>query len=210
MVLRATLVAALLAPAAALAGDREVSLFSGDLAFTYGRNWSQGLNVAGLVGELKVNVLPQLAVGVRTGGSIGGGVGAGDGEGSARGYAGLPLMLKAEGTPFTSRTRPFVGLGVGVTRAAGGGAMAAVDGDSAESASWSVAGPMPTLMPEIGVDLGGFRISLVHSSLLGSSRAVEQSVEVGPSGASASSGDAPGLSGSALQVGVHFGGPRKG
>ncbi|MEZ4241005.1 MAG: hypothetical protein R3F59_33570 [Myxococcota bacterium] len=206
LVLLLTAIGLLVASPAASA--RDVSLFSGDLAFLYGRNWGQQLNVAGLAGELKLDLVPQLAIGVRAGGALGGGIGVRGAERSARGYAGLPLLLKAEASPLSSRTRPYVGLAVGVTRAAGGGAMASIEQDAARTASWSVVGPMPTVMPEIGLDLGGFRMALVHASLVGSARAVEQSYEVTADGARTSARRAPGLSGTSLQVGVHFGGPK--
>lgn len=185
----------------ALAGPaqaRDVPLFSGDVAFTYGRNWQQELNVAGIAGELKLNLLPYLAVGVRTGGALGGGLGREEG---ARGYAGLPLILKAEATPLATKVRPYVGLGLGVTRVAAGGAVVVLQTDVRNSRSWSITGPMPTLMPEVGIDLGGFRVALLHASLVGSSRATEQAI--GP-------GDyhAPNLSGTVLQLGAHFGGPK--
>jgi hypothetical protein len=183
--LRIALLATLLPAVPVLA--RDVPLVGGDLAITYGRNWSQDLNVAGVVAELEVNVLPQLAVGVRAGGALGVGLGR---TWDARGFAGLPFLAKAEATPFTSRTRPYVGLGLGVTRVAAGGTPLIVDADSE---SWSVTGPVPTLMPELGLDAGGFRIALVHASLIGTGR-LEQ---------------APDLSGTALQLGAHFGGPRR-
>jgi hypothetical protein len=191
----------------ARAGD--TPRLSGDIAVTYGRNWGQHLNVAGLAGELKVNVIPQLSVGARVGGAIGAGVGADESGGSAKAYAGMPLMLKGEVFPLASRTRPFVGLGVGVTRASGAGAVASVEETSAAASAYGVKGMMPTLMPEIGVDLGGFRIALQHSALLGSSGAVQQSLEAGAAGTTASTSRAPGLSGTTLQLGVHLGGPRK-
>ncbi|MEZ4238803.1 MAG: macro domain-containing protein [Myxococcota bacterium] len=128
----------------ALAGPaqaRDVPLLSGDVAFTYGRNWQQELNVAGIAGELKLNLLPYLAVGVRTGGALGGGLGREEG---ARGYAGLPLILKAEATPLATKVRPYVGLGLGVTRVAAGGAVVVLQTDVRNSRSWSITGPMPT------------------------------------------------------------------
>lgn len=207
--IRVALLSTLFVPASALAGER-VSLFSGDLAVTYGRNWSQELNVGGLVGELKVNVLPYASVGVRSGGTVGGAIGQGAADASARAYVGVPVMLKVEGSPFVSRTRPFVGVGVGVTRAAGGGATAATTGATAEASSYTVNGAVPTLMPEVGVDLGALRVSLVHSALVGSAGMAEgETVSAGSGGATTGSFAAPGLSGSALQVGLHLGGPKK-
>ena len=48
---------------------------------------------------------------------------------------------------------------------------------NAESAAYSVKGAFFTLMPEVGVDLRGFRISLAHSLLFGSGKSAATSVK---------------------------------
>ena len=200
------MLASLAAGPAAMAKD--TPLVAGDIALVYGRNWGQQLNVAGLVGEVKINVHDHVSVGARLGGDLGVAIGASDTAAAARGYAGLPLMAKAEVFALPSRIRPFAGLGLGMTRAAGGGVVAAVGAANAQSSSYSVAGVMPTFMPEIGVDLGKFRIALHHAVLVGSSGAVKRALEVGADGVRSENLRAPGLSGTRLQLGLHFGGPK--
>lgn len=185
---------------AARAGD--VPLLAGDIGFQYGRNWGQELMISGLVGELKLNVLPFVSVGVHTGAQLGVSVSAREGAAKAKAFTNLPLALKGELFLGTGTVRPYGGLAMGVSRATGAGAIASVD----KAASYSVSGPMPTLAPELGLDLGHFRVALTHAWLFGSARRAAASV----TGASISTdaGLAPGLSGTTLQLGAHFGGPR--
>ncbi len=173
---------------------------SGDVALTYGRNFAQGLNVAGFVGELKANVDPQIALGVRAGG----GLGAGFGASSVQGYLGAPLLLKGEGFLGRQRQRPFVGLGAGVTWVAAVGAYASPS--TATAVGYTVSGFMPTIMPELGVDLGNVRLAVSHSVLIGSDRGI--AAQLGLEGVEVGSEAVPGLSGTVLQVGGHFGGAR--
>ena len=189
----------------ACAMAEEVPAWSGDLAITYGRNFGQQLNVGGVVGELKYNVHPQAAAGVRIGTTLGAGI---DRDG-VRGYIGLPLLVKVEGFPSVQTTRPFAGLGVGTTLFNAGGVVFAQDGFEASGAAYGVTGPLFTLLPELGVDLGAIRISLSHGFLVGSAKGIAASIEASAEGAEFSDDFAyPGLGGTMLQVGVHLGGPK--
>ncbi|MEQ1505611.1 MAG: hypothetical protein ABMB14_25485 [Myxococcota bacterium] len=188
----------------AVAMANDVPTVSGDLALQYGRNWGQHLNLAGIVGEVKINVLPILAVGVRTGGQLGLGVSASESSAEAKFFSNLPLALKAEGYLGTGKTRPYAGLAVGVSRATGAGAF----GSATTASAYSVVGPMGTVMPELGIDLGMFRVALQHSLLFGSASRIAESATAGGASVSIDPKDAPSLSGTTLQLGIHFGGPR--
>jgi hypothetical protein len=179
---------------------------SGDLAVAYGRNLGQELNVAALAGELKVHVDPRLAVGVR----LASGIGLSLRESGARGYLGLPLQLKAEAFLDESRNRPFVGLGLGATPTTAAGVIVETDNANVKGLAWGVAGVIPTVMPEVGVALSGLRVALQYNLLLGSGKKAAASVQAGTAGVSADVDEAvPGLDGLMLQVGAHFGGPKK-
>jgi hypothetical protein len=184
----------------------EVPKWSGDIGIAYGRNLGQGLNIAEGAFEVKANVHPQFAAGVRIGGTLGVSVG----QGSAEAFAGLPLLLKGEGFLNDKPTRPFLGLGAGVTLTSAGGAFVAADNDSASATAYGVSGPIPTLMPELGVDLNGLRLSMQYRWLLGSANSVRASVEAGTAGTGTTVDDnVPGLSGLTLSLGAHIGGPKK-
>ena len=118
------------------------------------------------------------------------------------------MLAKTELLPTTDRSRPFVGLGAGLvfTRAAGG----RISRNGTEGEGWFVSGPLPTLMPEIGVDLGAFRVAAQYAFLVGAWAARSGSFDAGSvDSASATIGrDAPVLNGASLQLGAHFGGPR--
>lgn len=189
------------AVAGAWAADLSVA---GDLAFAYGRNTGQHLNVAALVGGLELLPDPHLGVGLRVAPALGVGVG----ENSARAYVGAPLTLRVEGFPTLERNRPFGALGLGFTPTSAGGVWVAGDGGNVESVAWAVTGRIPTLMPEVGVDLGHFRASVLWQLMLGSGRKVAASVEAGTGGVGGSvTDDVPGLNGLMVQLGGHFGGP---
>lgn len=197
-----TLLGMLFASAPARAGD--VPLFAGDIGIQYGRNWSQELMIAGLVGEFKVNVLPFVSVGARTGGQLGVSLSANATSAKAKAFTNLPIALKGEVFLGTAPTRPYAGLSMGVSRATGAGAIAT----TTSAASYAVQGPMPTLVPEIGLDLGHFRIALAHAWLVGSGRKISEGVTVSDNAVTISDDAIPNLSGTTLQLGLHFGGPK--
>lgn len=198
-----SLVVALVAASPARA---EVPKLSGDIAVTYGRNFGQRLMVASLAGELKRNVHPQIAVGGRVGGQLGAALNGG----TARGFLGMPVLAKGELFATESRTRPFLGLGAGLTFTRAAGVWLAVKNGQGEGGGWVVSGPLPTLLPEVGVDIGAFRVAAQYALLIGSANAVSAAVEIdGDGGSNATVGrEAPGLNGLVFQLGGHFGGPR--
>lgn len=199
------LAALLLAPAAQA---QEVPGWSGDIAFAYGRNFGQGLNVGGIVGEVKKNVHPQAAVGVRLGGILG--VGVNTNQGSASAYSGSPLLLKGEGFLSESPTRPFVGLGAGVTFYGAAGVVGVVNGNQQSVQAYAARGPNFTLMPELGVDIGALRLAVSHGFLIGSNRAIQASIESDGQGGTNTTTEYEtyGLGGTVFQIGGHFGGPK--
>jgi hypothetical protein len=186
-----------------LAGEAWAGSLRSDVAFAYGRNLGQQLNVAAVVAEVKATPEPHLAVGVRLAGGVGVSL---SGEG-AKAYLGAPLLLKAEGSPLTGRNRPYLGLGLGVTPTVAAGAFVRTDRANVEAAGWAVRGVIPTLMPEIGVDLSGFRLAFVYHWMVGSAKEVAAGVNAGTQGVTTSTaGEVPGLDGIFVQGGFSFGG----
>jgi len=190
--------------APAVAAD-DTTPWSGEVAATYGRNIGQGLNVGGLVGEVKKNIGGQFALGGRFGGLLG----ANMSDGGATGYAATPVLVKAEAFPSQARRRPFIGVGLGATFFSAGGVAVAGEGFGTEAAAYGAQGPLFTAMPEIGLDLGGLRIAVQHSFLMGSASSVGASLAV-PVGTEISQYDYPSLGTTTFQIGGHFGGPKSG
>ncbi len=187
----------------ASAAADDTAPWSGDLAATYGRNIGQGLNVGGLVGEVKKNLGGQFALGLRVGGLLGVGVQ----DDGATGYAGTPVLLKTEGFLNKARRRPFLGFGFGGTFFSAGGVVMAGEGLGTSAAAYGAQGPLLTAMPEVGVDLGSLRLAVQHSFLFGSADSVAASVALQLDTPIAEY-DYPSLGTTTFQLGGHFGGPR--
>jgi len=181
----------------------EVRPWSGDIAATYGRSPGQELNVGGLVGEIKKNIGSRFAIGLRAGGLLG----ANLSDGSASGYAATPVLVKTEAFPTRARHRPYLGLGLGATFLSAGGVALDGSGLGTRADAYGARGPLFTVMPDLGVDLAGFRIGVQHSFVMGTPQHV--SASLGLPGVRAHRPDTPALGTTTLQLGGHFGGPQK-
>jgi len=186
----------------ALADD--VRPWSGDIAVAYGRSVGQELNVGGLVGEVKKNLGARCAMGLRVGGMLG----ARMMDDSASGYAATPVLFKAEVFPSRARHRPYVGAGVGATFLSAGGVALDGSGLGTRAEAYGARGPLLTAMPELGIDLAGFRLGVQHSFLMGTPSTVGASLGL-PLDAPVRGYDTPPLGTTTLQVGGHFGGPQR-
>lgn len=163
--------------------------------------------VAEFGGELKTAVAPNLSVGGRIGGMIGVGLSF-DAGAEARSFVGLPLLAKADLKPFDGDTRALFGLGAGFTLLSAAGTATTISGTSLDTAAWAVTGAIPTLMPEVGVDIKRLRLAVHYNLMLGSGAAVRAAVSASPTGATATVDDnVPGLNGLQLQIGIRFGVP---
>ena len=191
------------------APSSEAPSVSSDFAFVYGRNVSQGLNVTGFALEIKKNIGTQLSVGGRLSGLIGVSLKANENSAAAKAYSASPILLKGEYAFSENSKRPYVGLGLGPTFYGGAGAVVTAEGNATQSNAYASKGPALTVMPEIGYDLGRFRIALQHNLLLGSAISVSANVTAGTTGTSTSVDyKTPGMGSTTLQIGGHWGGPK--
>jgi hypothetical protein len=150
------------------------SLFRLDMAvtgtYTHGaKSWGFG----GLV-EPKFNVLDFLAVGLRMEGSVmfWGDVRAGDSDVSMdiRGVA--AFLAKCDYYVLDAPIRPFVGLGLGMYYLGAQG----INTSQTSATIHQKAGAYFGLAPQVGIELGGFRLSVTYNAIFGAAIEVEQVV----------------------------------
>lgn len=124
----------------------------------------------GAVVEPKVNVTDQLALGLRTSALITGGGSIGEDVSIGVGIS-VAVLGKAEYFLTTSSVRPFLGVGAGYYHQVS----QSVDTSGGASAAQG-AGKYFGVAPQVGLQLGGFRLALTYNALLGAEIEVTQSV----------------------------------
>lgn len=148
-------------------------LFRTDIGFGAGNVFSQEIYAGNVSVEPKVNVLDNVAVGGRVDVLIGGGGNFG-GEGedvSVRQHVAVATLLKTDVFLTRAAVRPWVGVGVGRYAIIGQGADTGdeVQVDQNAGAYFGVA-------PQVGIELGGFRVSATYNHIVGAQVEVRQSV----------------------------------
>ena len=136
----------------------------------------QGTKGGSVAVEPKLNVMDNLAVGLRVEAMIAGGgnIGA-PGSGSVSMKENIDVATMLKGDFFLSRgsVRPWVGLGVGTYDVVGQG----VSTDSSSGASVDQkAGRFFGVAPQVGLEMGGFRLAATYNDVAKADVVVTQSV----------------------------------
>ena len=150
-------------------------LFRNDIGFGGGSVPSQEVYGGSVSVEPKVNVLDNVALGGRVEAFIGGGgnLGSeGDDSVSVKQHVAVATLLKADFFTTRAAVRPWFGIGVG---------RYAIIGQGADTGSDTVqvdqnAGAYFGVAPQVGIELGGFRISATYNHIVGAQVEVRQTV----------------------------------
>ncbi len=160
----------LLLHASPAAASKNYQLFRLDTSFHFAYTHGPGGYGGGLMLEPKFMILDQLSVGLQTGVTIYGG-GSINSTGSSVSMsvgAVVPLLAKVEFYPLHSPIRPFVGFAIGTYDiAAETVGSAGID----QRAGWVFG-----LSPEIGIELGAFRLSVSYHALIAAGIVVRQTI----------------------------------
>ena len=127
----------------------------------------------GAVVEPKLNISDQLSLGLRTSVAITGGGKIEGNSGDVSVGLGISVGALAKGEYYfsTSSTRPFLGFGAGLYY------LVSQDVDTGGGVSVSQsAGEYFGFAPQVGIQLGGFRLALTYNAMLGANYEVVQSV----------------------------------
>ena len=148
-------------------------LFRNDIGFGAGTVFSQEIYAGNVSVEPKVNVLDNVAVGGRIDVLVGGGGNlGGDGEDvSVKQHVAVATLLKADLFLTRAAVRPWVGLGVGRYAIIGQGADTGDDVQVDQNA-----GAYFGVAPQVGLELGAFRLSATYNHIVGAQVEVRQSV----------------------------------
>lgn len=148
--------------------------FRNDIGFGFANIPSQEAYGGNVSVEPKFNVLDNLAVGARVEAMISGGgsIGGPDNDNvSVKQHVAVATLLKTDYFLTRSAVRPWVGLGIG--------RYAIVGQDVGTSSDVEVrqnAGAYFGVAPQLGLELGGFRLSATYNHIIGAQVEVRQSV----------------------------------
>ena len=152
--------------------------------------------------EPKVNVMDNLAVGARFEAMVGGGgnIGApGSGEVTVKQNVAAATLLKTDFFLTRGSVRPWVGLGVGRYAIISQGTSTSSGGASVNQNAGAYFG----VAPQLGVEMGGFRIGATYNHIVGAQVEVTQSVNGSPETKKYSHDYA------SIEIGFRFGGRRR-
>lgn len=152
--------------------------------------------------EPKVNVMDNLAVGARFEAMIGGGGnlgGPGSDEVTVKQNAAVATLLKTDFFLTRGSVRPWVGLGIGRYAIISQGS---TTGSGSASVSQN-AGAYFGVAPQVGIEMGGFRIGATYNHIVGAQVEVTQSVNGSPETKKYSHDYA------SIEIGFRFGGRRR-
>lgn len=150
-------------------------LFRSDIGFGAGTVPSQEIYAGSVSVEPKVNILDNIAVGARVEALIGGGGnigGEGDEGVSVKQHVAVATLLKTDFFLTRSAVRPWVGLGFGRYAIVGQGADTGNDTVQVDQNAGAYFG----VAPQVGLELGGFRLSATYNHIVGAQVEVRQTV----------------------------------
>jgi hypothetical protein len=198
------LVGGLLVASSAEARAKNYALFRLDTGLTGSMaHDSGGYGVGGFV-EPKFNVLDTLAVGVRMEGHgmFGGDIDTGVNQNVDLDMrATAAFLAKADYYIGTGTVRPFVGLGLGLYYFAGQSLSATNINQNA--------GSYFGIAPQVGVQLGAFRLAFTYNAILGANYEVSQSAGPGGINQSVSGDQSISRNYMTLDIGFRFGGGKR-
>jgi hypothetical protein len=152
--------------------SKNYQLFRLDTSFNFAYAYGPGRYGGGLTIEPKFSVLDQLVVGAQVGVAIfgGGSINPGAVGNSVSMSVGaiLPFLAKVEYYPVHSPIRPFIGFGLGTYDVIG----QTVGGMGIDQRVGFYFG----LSPQVGIELGWFRLSVSYHALFGASWHVSQTL----------------------------------
>jgi hypothetical protein len=153
-------------------------IFRTDIGFGAATVHAQGAYGGTVSVEPKLNLMDNVAIGARFEALIGGGGnigGPGSGDVSVKMNVAVASLLKADYFLTTASVRPWVGLGIGryaiVSQGVNTGGGVSVKQN---------AGAYFGLAPQLGLELGGFRISLTYNHIVAAEVEVTQTVNGRP------------------------------
>jgi hypothetical protein len=147
-------------------------LFRTDIGFGAASVYEQEAYGGSVSVEPKMNILDNLAVGGRVEAMIGGGGNIGGDDVSVKQNVAVATLLKTDFFLTRAAVRPWVGLGIGRYAIVSQGTET---GDSTASVEQN-AGAYFGVAPQIGVELGGFRIGATYNHIIGAQVEVRQTV----------------------------------
>jgi hypothetical protein len=159
----------------AAAAAENYRLFRFDLGGVYTFMYSTGDQGGGLLLEPMFNITDQLSVGLRQEISFAGGGSFGPSGSSLNVRAQSTSLAKGEFYLTPGPVRPFVGLSAGMYYIA---AMSMKD-SSAETTVKELGGTYFGVAPQLGVELGFFRLSFLYEAILGAYAEARQTVTTG-------------------------------
>ena len=148
-------------------------LFRTDIGFGAANIPSQEAYGGNVSVEPKVNVLDNLAVGGRVDVMISGGgnIGSESDDVSIKQHVAVGTLLKTDFFLTRSAVRPWVGFGIGRFAIVGQGASTGDDVEVKQNA-----GAYFGVAPQIGLEMGGFRMSATYNHIIGAQVEVRQQV----------------------------------
>jgi hypothetical protein len=174
-ILVATVASGLLLQSEAHAQAKNYQLFRFDLGAMGGWVHGSGSRGGGGYLEPKFNVLDSLAVGLRIDGlaMFGGSYGLkGGGDMSMEMMAASTFLAKCDYYLLDTWVRPFVGMGAGIYYL-GGQSISVKSGDASINQK---AGKYFGIAPQIGIQLGAFRLGMTYNAIMGASMEVQQTI----------------------------------
>jgi hypothetical protein len=161
-------------PGRAVAADN-YRLFRFDLGGVYTQSYSTGDKGGGLLLEPMFNVTDQFSVGFREEITFAGGGSYGESGASFSVRTQSTSLAKGEYYMLTGPLRPFVSVGAGLYRIA---AMSMQDNRD-QSTITELGGSYFGVAPQLGVELGVFRMSILYEAILGAYAESKQVVTTG-------------------------------
>ncbi len=157
------------------AAPENYRLFRFDLGGIYAHMYSTGDKGGGLVLEPMFNITDELSVGFREEITFAGGGSIGPSESSLNVRAQSTSLAKGEYYLAHAPIRPFIGLGAGFYYIA---AMAMKSG-SDQTTLTELGGTYFGVAPQLGVELGVFRLSVLYEAILGAYAEARRAVSTG-------------------------------
>ena len=146
--------------------------FRTDFGFGYANVLDQKTHGGSISVEPKLNILDNLAVGARVEAMIGGGGDVGGETTEVKQHVAVATLLKADYFLTRAAVRPWVGFGVGRYGIAAQGTKTSDDGASVNQNAGAYFG----VAPQIGLEMGGFRIGATYNKIIGAQVEVKQEV----------------------------------
>jgi hypothetical protein len=173
----ALIVLALQSPAWA---SKNYQLFRFDTTIFVPYGHGPGTYGGGVTLEPKFSILDPLWVGAHIGVGIFGGGSVGDGDSVSMNIgAVVPFLAKVEWYFLDSPIRPFVGFGMGVYDIASQSIGAGIGTAGGTAYVDQSAGVHFGMAPQVGIELGWFRLSVSYHALIGAATQVRQTIAVG-------------------------------